>query len=262
MTGFGKAAEDIGKRRVIVEIRSLNSKGLDLSTRLPGFLREKELEIRKLISSSAVRGKVDVSIYLEDLDLSASHSINHDLLAFYLKELKKAEYNLDIRAGEYLPILMKMPDIFKQEKEDLNENDWQAIERTIEKALDHFADFRRQEGVAMEQEITASIKKIEDLREAVVPFENERITLLRNRINRNLEESLKEKADMNRLEQEMIHYLEKLDITEEHVRLKNHCDYFMDTIDQAENLASFARKLDVRSIQWARRRTTARFSNW
>ncbi|WP_334125657.1 YicC/YloC family endoribonuclease [Empedobacter brevis] len=228
MTGYGKAVLELPEKKVTIEIRSLNSKTLDLNTRIPSFYREKELEIRNLISEKVQRGKVDFSMLVELNPAARNQNINAELIKSYLEEFKSITPT--VTDGELLPVVMRMPDVISYTQDDLSEEEWNQIRATIIEAITALNQFRLDEGKVLEKYLTFNLTNILELLTQVVPFEKERIETIKERFNKRLEE-LKVDVDQNRFEQELIFYLEKFDITEEKVRLKNHCEYFLKELD-------------------------------
>ncbi|MBO6212279.1 MAG: YicC family protein [Algoriella sp.] len=232
MTGFGKAVLELPEKKITIEIRSLNSKTLDLNTRIPSFYREKELEIRNLISEKVQRGKVDFSMMVE-LNLGArNQSINADLIKSYIAEFKAITPN--VTDGELLPVVMRLPDVISYTQDDLGEDEWNQIRATIIIAINSLNEFRSDEGNVLDKHITQNLTNILELLTQVIPFESERITTIKERFAKRMDE-MKIDIDQNRFEQELIFYLEKLDITEEKVRLKNHCEYFLKELQGTES---------------------------
>lgn len=227
MTGYGKAVVECDDKKITIEIRSLNSKTLDLNTRLPFLYKEKELEIRKILSEKLQRGKVDFSIQTEVNSVSKAQQINPDIIKAYINEFK--EIVPDASDSELLSIVMRLPDVMAFSSKELDEDEWNKVVKLMDEAVQNLNEFRVSEGKVLEQEFIQRIGIIQDLLVQVVPFEKERIQTLKERFTKNLEE-LAAEYDQNRFEQELIYYLEKLDITEEKVRLKNHCDYFIETL--------------------------------
>lgn len=231
MTGFGKAITNAGGRKISAEIRSLNSKQFDLNLRIPGNLREKENDIRSLISKKCERGKIDFFISMEEEKTDRVSFFNKKLAKEYYRELKSLAHELKDNSNGLLPIVLKMPEVLKPEKLNFEESEWKKVLACIEKSLKEFNRYREDEGKNLQQElqsrinlILSNLKEISQLDEKRVPFVKEKI---RNSIS-----EIKGKIDENRFEQELIFYLEKLDITEEKVRLKIHCDYFNLTMNE------------------------------
>ncbi|TGN29885.1 YicC family protein [Empedobacter tilapiae] len=232
MTGYGKAVLELPEKKVTIEIRSLNSKTLDLNTRIPSFYREKELEIRNLISEKVQRGKVDFSMLVELNPAARNQNINAELIKSYMAEFKSITPN--VTDGELLPVVMRLPDVISYTQDDLGEDEWNQIRATIIDAIDALNQFRLDEGKVLEKYLTLNLNNILELLTQVVPFEKERIEAIKERFNKRLEE-VKVDIDQNRFEQELIFYVEKLDITEEKVRLKNHCEYFLKELAGTES---------------------------
>ena len=232
MTGYGKAVLELPEKKVTIEIRSLNSKTLDLNTRIPSFYREKELEIRNLISEKVQRGKVDFSMMVELNPAARNQKVNADLIKSYIEEFKNITPT--VTDGELLPVVMRLPDVISYSQDDLGEDEWNQIRATINDAIDALNQFRLDEGSVLEKYLTLNLTNILELLTQVVPFEKERIETIKERFNKRLEE-VKVEIDQNRFEQELIFYLEKLDITEEKVRLKNHCEYFLKELSGNES---------------------------
>lgn len=239
MTGYGKAESQIANKKLIVEIRSLNSKSMDLNVRIAPQLRSKELEIRTLISQRLERGKVDLSIYYQDAaqgdTASAFAPINRDAFIYYYKELSALQHELGIPSQDLVATIMRMPDVTKlQDQSDITDEEWGIVLQTIEAAVAQFNAFREQEGASLYRMFCEKLDAIGALLSDVEPYEQGRVEKIKSRIEANLEQlsaATQQAIDRNRLEQEMIFYLEKLDITEEKVRLTNHLKYFRETMD-------------------------------
>jgi uncharacterized protein (TIGR00255 family) len=234
MTGYGKAILELPTKKITVELKTLNSKQIDINTRIPSTFREKELVIRSLISTQLERGKIDFSIYYENTSETTNYSINKKLARAYYESLKDLAGEINQHNfSSYLPMVVKMPDVMKPEVEQLQDEDWRMVEKTIVDALIQVDEYRLEEGTSLENEFEKRIKNISQLLEDVVPFEKQRIETVRQRIHKNLTEFVQEnQLDKNRFEQELVYYLEKLDVTEEKVRLKNHCEYFIETMKE------------------------------
>lgn len=232
MTGYGKTESELDNKKITVEIKTLNSKQLDLNTRMPSAYRAKELEIRNILSQGLERGKIELNIQLEQNGEDSNFSINKALARKYYDQLKGLADDLDQSDfSNYLPIILKMPDVLKADKEDLDENEWIKLEKIIKDAITQVDEFRLQEGKLLQKEISDRVFTIVKLLEEVEPFETVRIDQIKERIQKNLDSLQTDlKIDQNRFEQELIYYIEKIDITEEKVRLKQHCDYFLETI--------------------------------
>lgn len=232
MTGYGKATCELVNKKITIEVKSLNSKQLDLNSRLPGFYKEKELEVRNTVSRMLIRGKVDFSMYAEVTSLENGSIINTELVKAYFNQLNSLSSELGVgKPEELLSIIMRMPDILKTERQELDENEWMQVAVFIDQALNELIKFRIQEGQALEKDIVERIHIISDLLTQVEPLEAYRLDRVKERLRSNLKELVEnENFDKNRFEQELIYYLEKYDITEEKIRLANHCQYFIDTI--------------------------------
>ena len=238
MTGYGKAECLIQNKKYIVELRSLNSKQMDISMRLASVFREKELDIRNLLTQQLERGKLDCSILCDNTTTeNASANINFDLLEQYVNQLQEYADKKGLKT-DVLAIAMRIPEVTRPtEQSNLSEEDWTILQEAIMSAVEQFNCFRRQEGKALQQMFTEKLNGIKDLLQQVEPLEKERIEKIRSRMEDNLKllsEETKQSTDRNRLEQEMIYYLEKLDITEEKVRLRNHIRYFSETMEEEE----------------------------
>lgn len=232
MTGFGKAESNFEDKKINVEIRSLNSKGLDLNLRCPSEYREKEIDIRKLVGSKLIRGKVDINIYVESASDLPATEINADLVSSYYQSIRAIEDRLDISSSDYTSLLLKMPEVFKPVKQQLTDSEWAFLSEKLEEALINLQSFRAKEGKALEEDFINRNNELQSLLLKIEEYEGERIETIKQRILKNLMElKASESYDSNRFEQEMIYYLEKLDITEEKVRLKNHCSYFEEVVD-------------------------------
>ena len=243
MTGYGKAESQIANnKKLVVEIRSLNSKSLDLNVRLAAQLRGKELELRTLIGQRLERGKIDLSIYYQDATQGESTAtyapINRDAFAYYYKELLSLQQELGwANNQDIIASVMRMPDVTKvQDCADISDEDWALVLQTTEEAIQQFNAFRLQEGASLYQMFCEKLDAIAALLAEVEPYEQSRVEKIKTRIEANLEQlsaTTQQAIDRNRLEQEMIYYLEKLDITEEKVRLTNHLRYFRETMGEA-----------------------------
>ena len=231
MTGFGKSVIELPGKKITVEVRSLNSKQLDINLRMPGLYREKEAELRSVLSKNTERGKVDLGIHSESTGESGMASINMPLAKNYHSELKLLAKELNEKGDSLLPLVIKMPDVFKSERQELDEAEWKKIWACVQEALNGFNTFRKTEGNTLEKEITSRISTILELLQQVKTLDEKRIPSVRERLQKSVDE-LKEKVDQNRFEQELIYYIEKFDITEEKVRLKTHCDYFIATMKE------------------------------
>ena len=233
MTGYGKAVAKYQDKTIHVEVKALNSKALDCSTRIAPIYREKEMDMRKAIQESVVRGKVDFSIWVERETGSDSQSINMPLVRSYFEQLKGLQSELGISTEDLLPVLMRMPDVVsRQEVEELSDEEWAVASKAIDEALQNLYEFRKQEGAALKKKFEEKIANIARLMGEIEPYEQSRVEKIRQRLTDNLRMIPDVEYDENRLEQEMIYYIEKLDISEEKQRLTNHLKYFLDTMDE------------------------------
>jgi uncharacterized protein (TIGR00255 family) len=233
MTGYGKASATFGDKKINAEIKSLNSKALDLSTRIAPLYREKEMDIRNLIAKSLERGKVDFSLWVEKEASTAAAQINIPLVQAYDAQMRTMAEALGYAypTEHTLGNLLRMPDILtKDETQELTDEEWDVARKVVEEAIQHLIDFRKQEGVALEKKFNEKIDNIERLLKSIEPYETERVARIRERITDALEKTLSVDYDKNRLEQELIYYIEKLDINEEKQRLANHLKYFRETM--------------------------------
>lgn len=233
MTGFGRAESTIGNKKISIEVKSLNSKGLDLNLRLPSYYRSKEMVLRSHLSNEVTRGKCDVYFSYEILGGEQNHSLNADLLAKYLSEIKNFENAHQLAPGDYMSTLLRMPDAMVNTKEELSDEEWNATFDLVKKAIESFHQFRIEEGKSLYQDLNERIEAIRTLLGEVPQYEDERIITIRERINKNLNDLIENKnIDQNRYEQEIIYYLEKFDVSEEKVRLAAHLDHFVKTMNE------------------------------
>jgi len=233
MTGFGKSILELPEKSISVEIKSLNSKQFDANLRLPGIYREKEAELRLLLSSELGRGKIELNINVDDNGESTHYNFNRAIAKLYYAEIKELASELNINSeDQIINTLVRMPDVLKAEQAALSEKEWNMVNQTVLEAVEKLNTFRIQEGSALEKDLVKRVERIEQLLLEIVPLEEKRITNLKERILKQLDESMSKGVDMNRFEQEIIYYLEKLDITEEKVRLKKHCQYFLETLSE------------------------------
>ncbi|MGW8315490.1 MAG: YicC/YloC family endoribonuclease [Bacteroidales bacterium] len=238
MTGYGKAECNLPHKKLVIEIRSLNSKQMDANIRLPALYREKELEIRQLIAAELERGKVECTLTMELTGEEGSVTINEPLVKEYYEQLYRISGELGLKPSmELLSMVMRMPDAVRTEKAELGEEEWKTVRTSLKEALKQVNRFRSDEGRALENDMKERVEAISDRLIRVDPFENERIKLVRERIGNNLTAySSKDELDQNRFEQELIYYLEKLDISEEKVRLAKHCSYFLETMAEERSV--------------------------
>lgn len=231
MTGFGKHVIQLSSKKITVELKSLNSKSLDLNARMPSAYREKELELRKIIASSLVRGKVDFGLYIESTGVETTAKINQEVVKLYMKQLGAIATGDDLRL---LEMAMRMPDAMKTEREDIDEEEYKTIQLALKEALSEINIFRSEEGSVLENDFLERIKTLEMLLASVIEMDPDRQTDVRTRLEKAVAD-IKADVDANRFEQELIYYLEKYDITEEKVRLTNHLDYFSKTLNSDDS---------------------------
>jgi len=231
MTGFGKASLQLPTKKITVEVKSLNSKGLDLNVRMPSLYREMELGLRTQISTKLERGKIDFAIYVESTAEQTSTKVNVPVVKGYIAQLR--EVYADADETELMKMAVRMPDTLKTEREEIDENDWEQIQVIIDEALQNILNFRKDEGQSLEKEFNLRIGNIRQYMNDTLALDPERIQAIKDRLQTAISE-LQVNVDENRFEQELIYYLEKLDITEEKVRLGNHLDYFLETLNGNE----------------------------
>jgi uncharacterized protein (TIGR00255 family) len=236
MTGYGKAVAELPNRKITIEIKSLNGKQFDLSARLPMAYREKEIALRKQLAHRLIRGKVLFSINVETITKEVTSKIDHNVLEQYHQEIKTLSDELNIpQPQEWFSVLLRLPDIIKQEQEELSNEESNVVEQAVNRAIDETIAFRRQEGVMLAQVLTENVNNIRALLAAVDPFEEERIERVKNRIREGLNSLEGIDYDKNRFEQELIYYIEKLDVNEEKRRLAHHLTYFIELLDETES---------------------------
>lgn len=235
MTGFGRATLVLPKKKITVEAKSLNSKQIDINTRIPSFYKEKELDVRSYLSSTLRRGKIELAIFVENTGTDSQHKINQELVTTYMTSLQEVGAG-NVQTGELLSMAMRLPDAMKVEQQDFDKDEWLAVMNVVEEAVAALVDFRKTEGLSLEKDIKAQIATIERLHNEVPKYEQERINTIKSRISAKLTDVLQSvDFDRDRLEQEMIYFIEKLDVSEEKVRLKNHCSYFIETMNSEES---------------------------
>ena len=231
MTGYGKSLVVYNGKKINVEIKSLNSKQLDLTTRIAPLYREKEMEIRQMIAEKLLRGKVDFSIWIEKDESTVASPVNTALMQGYYEQLKSFADEHHLEVTDWIQTLVRMPDVLtKTEVEVLEDDEWQAVRQGVSEAIGHLVDFRTQEGAALEKKFAEKIDNIERLMLSIEPYEKSRVEKIRSRIIDGLKQIPEAEYDKNRLEQELIYYIEKLDISEEKQRLTNHLHYFRETM--------------------------------
>ncbi|MFD2916792.1 YicC/YloC family endoribonuclease [Psychroserpens luteus] len=231
MTGYGKSVIQLPTKKISIEIKSLNSKNLDLNTRMPSMYREKELGIRKLIASKLVRGKVDFSLYMEITGEETSTQINKTVVKQYIKQLKEV---VDGNDTEMLKMAIRMPDALTTERDEIDENEWSEIATVIDSSLEKIQQYRLDEGEMLEADFIGRVQSISNLLDDVIAMDPDRIEGVRERLTKGIAD-IKEKVDENRFEQELVYYIEKFDITEEKVRLKNHLEYFQKALKSEDS---------------------------
>ena len=234
MTGYGKSVLQLPSKKITIEIKSLNSKNLDLNVRIPTYYRVKELAVRKELASSLVRGKVDFSIYIEMTADETSTTVNKGVVTEYMQQLRNVVQTGSSNDVELLKMAVKMPDALKTEREELNEGEWAEINVKIKEAIKEIIQYRIDEAASLEDDFKLRIKNIQSFLEEVKSFDEARIEFVKERLNKAIDE-LKVTIDENRFEQELIYYLEKLDINEEKVRLANHLSYFLQELDTPDS---------------------------
>ena len=234
MTGYGKAVVTYKEKKINVEIKSLNSKALDLSTRIAPLYREKEMEIRRTIAKTVIRGKVDFAIWIEKDTAVDATPINAALVEDYYRQIKDIAAKTGIpEPADWFSTLLRLPDVTtKTDVEELDDEEWEAAKTAIDEAIQHLIEFRTQEGAALEKKFNEKVDNIERLLHSIEPYEKERVPKIREQIVKGLEQIPGVEYDKNRLEQELIYYIEKLDISEEKQRLTNHLKYFRETMKE------------------------------
>ena len=234
MTGFGKAIVAYKEKKINVEVKSLNSKTLDLSTRIAPLYREKEMEIRQFIAKNLERGKIDFSIWIEKDVVADATPINMALVENYYQQIKKISAQTGIpEPADWYATLLRLPDVTtKTDVEELTDEEWKAAQQAIDEAVNHLIEFRRQEGAALQKKFTEKVDNIQALLASIEPYEKSRVEKIKTNIVNGLQQIPNVEYDKNRLEQELIYYIEKLDISEEKQRLSNHLKYFRETMNE------------------------------
>ena len=234
MTGFGKATVAYKEKKINVEVKSLNSKTLDLSTRIAPLYREKEMEIRQFIAKNLERGKIDFSIWIEKDVVADATPINMALVENYYQQIKKISAQTGIpEPADWYATLLRLPDVTtKTDVEELTDEEWKAAQQAIDEAVNHLIEFRRQEGAALQKKFTEKVDNIQALLASIEPYEKSRVEKIKTNIVNGLQQIPNVEYDKNRLEQELIYYIEKLDISEEKQRLSNHLKYFRETMNE------------------------------
>ncbi|WP_299001623.1 YicC/YloC family endoribonuclease [uncultured Tenacibaculum sp.] len=234
MTGYGKSVLHLPSKKVTIEVKSLNSKNLDLNTRIPSYYREKELDVRKKLASSLVRGKVDFSIYVEMTADETSTTVNTGVVREYMQQLRNVTQVGSSDDVELMKMAVRMPDALKTEREELDEEEWNQIDAHIDEALKEIIQYRIDEAQSLEEDFKTRITNIQTALEEVKKLDGDRIAHVKERLQKALTD-LKVEVDENRFEQELIYYLEKLDINEEKVRLANHLEYFLQQLETSDS---------------------------
>lgn len=236
MTGYGKATGEINNKKITVEIKSLNSKQADITVRIPSFYKEKELPLRSFINKELGRGKIELNLYVELLGEQSSYKLNKDLFKKYYNDLSDIANDIDETNTDFISVIAKMPDVLKSEREELDENEWHEIQKIIGIAIHNLNDFRSSEGSSLEKDITERINNISNLLKEVDQYEAIRVDTIKERIRNLLNETIGEdNVNKERFEQELIYYIEKLDVSEEKTRLKTHCEYFIETVNNNQS---------------------------
>ena len=234
MTGYGKSVLQLPTKKVTIEIKSLNSKSLDLNVRIPSYYKEKELDVRKKLANELVRGKVDFSIFVEMTAGETSTIVNPGVVKNYIQQLKNMVETDSNNELELLKMAIQMPDALKTEREELDENEWNLINQTVDEAVKEIIQYRIDEATALEDDFRTRIANIKSYLDEVKALDNQRIEFVKERLKKAIDD-LKVTVDENRFDQELIYYLEKLDINEEKVRLENHLNYFLQTLETEDS---------------------------
>lgn len=242
MTGYGRASNRFQDRTITVEVRSLNSKFTDLRMKLPQSYKEKEQDLRKMVTSAAERGKIDLAVDVKSESGDGEFALNQPLFKKYYRELSDLKSELTMPEGDLLQAILRLPNVVANADDDLSEAEWTVLKSTTLEALEQFTNFRKEEGAAMEIDCRLRVNNIMADLETLDPFEANRVTTIRTRMLKNMEEYVgKDNIDANRFEQEILYYLEKIDVTEEKVRLAQHCKFFLEELDK--NTTQKGRKL-------------------
>lgn len=251
MTGYGRASKPFGNKTITVEVRSLNSKFTDMRVRAPQYFKEKETELRRLLAESAERGKLEMNVEVKSMEGDGEYGLNQPLFKRYYRELNSLAEELSIPKGDMIQAILRLPNVVASEADDISEEEWNVVLSTFGEAMKKFYNFRVSEGAAMETDLRLRVTNILQYMTELPPFEADRLVRMRERLNKNLEDFLsRDRVDENRFEQEVLFYLEKMDITEEKVRLEQHCRYFLEALDTQEK--SKGRKLSFISQEIGR----------
>jgi len=234
MTGYGKATAETGNRKVIVEIKSLNSKAMDISAKIIPAFRDRELDIRSRITAALERGKVDLALYIDSSSASGAQTINATVFNSYLKQIETIALSTEYKVpDDIISTVLRMPEVLSTSQQDeVSEAEWQAVSEAVDSAIASLVEYRKAEGVALEKKFREKIQNISALLASVEPYEKERVTKIKERMRTSMLDAVGKNYDENRFEQEMIFYIEKLDISEEKQRLTNHLDYFIKTLEE------------------------------
>ena len=251
MTSYGRASGPLSNQNIAVEIKTLNSKFIDLRLKLPPGLQEYEMDLRKILQDKVIRGKIETTFTFENGG-AESYAINEAAFKVYYDQLSKLANSLKIEQSDLLGTIMRLPDVVATAEQTIGDDDWKIVLGLLDKALENLIAHRIEEGGAIEKDMRSQVQFISDQLLEIIPFENERIDKVRQRMNANLEDYLaRDNVDENRFEQEVLFYLEKIDITEEKVRLKQHCEYFIQELDNKSELSK-GRKLNFISQEMGR----------
>ena len=235
MTGYGRATNRFEEKTITIELRSLNSKFTDLRVKIPQNYKEKEQVIRKYLTDSIQRGKIDMTIDIKSAEGDSEYGLNGALFKKYHKELSQIMSELEMPAGDLVQSILRLPNVVSNTDADLSEEEWLTLEATIKKAVANFNEFRKEEGAAMEKDCRQRVLNIVKDLEILDPFEKKRVEVIRSRMKKNIDEYVgKDNIDANRFEQEILYYLEKIDVTEEKVRLAQHCKFFLEEVDKPQ----------------------------
>ena len=234
MTGYGKATAETGNRKVIVEIKSLNSKAMDISTKIIQAYRDKELDIRSRITAALERGKVDFTLYIDAAAATGAQTVNTAIFSNYLQQIESIANQTGYKVPEdVISTVLRMPDVISSnQQEEVSDEEWAAVSKAVDQAIAALVEYRKVEGAALEKKFREKIANISALLKSVEPYEQERVAKIKERIRSSMQETVGKNYDENRFEQEMIFYIEKLDISEEKQRLSNHLDYFIKTLEE------------------------------
>ncbi len=234
MTGYGKATAEVGNRKVIVEIKSLNSKAMDISTKIIPAYRDKELDIRSRITAALERGKVDFALYIDAANQTGAQTINAAVFNSYLQQIESLALKTEYRVpDDIISTVLRMPEVLSSnQQEEVSDEEWQAVSKAVDQAINALVEYRKVEGAALEKKFREKIHNISALLASVEPYEKERVNKIKERMRASMIDAVGKNYDENRFEQEMIFYIEKLDISEEKQRLSNHLDYFIKTLEE------------------------------